>query len=263
MFNSPTPVVKNLLIVNIVIFAGAYFMKLNLVDLMGLRYIFADEFMPHQFITYMFMHVDGWHLLGNMFALFVFGPMLERSWGAKKFFTFYMITGVGAGILYSMVHFYEINQIQRAAEAYMSNPDYESFNTFMAEYASEYYNHFYEFIDRFGNQQNSAQRIDESKNVVNQIYQATSNIPMVGASGAIFGILMAFGLLFPNTELMLLFPPIPIKAKYIVGFYGIFEIYSELQRNPGDNVAHWAHLGGMLIAFIMIKIWAQKRDSFY
>jgi len=211
----------------------------------------------------MFMH-GGWrHIFGNMFALFIFGPMLERFWGSKKFFTFYMITGVGAGVLYAMVNFYEVNQVQRAAETYMASPDYESFNTFMAEHASNYYNQYYDFIDDFGNHQNSAQHIEMSKNVVNHIYNDISGIPMVGASGAIFGILMAFGLLFPNTELMLLFPPIPIKAKYIVGFYGIFEIYSELQRNPGDNVAHWAHLGGMLIAFILIKIWAQKRDSFY
>lgn len=263
MFMSPTPVVKNLLIVNIVIFAGASFMHLDLVDLMGLRYIFADEFMPHQFITYMFMH-GGWgHLFGNMFALFVFGPMLERFWGPKKFFSFYMITGVGAGILYAMVNFYEVNQVQRAAESYMANPDYESFNTFMAEHASNYYNNVYDFIDRFGNQQNSAQYLEESKNVVRQIYQGVANVPMIGASGAVFGILMAFGLLFPNTELMLLIPPMPVKAKYLVAFYGLYEIYAELQRNPGDNVAHWAHLGGMLIAFILIKIWRGKRDSFY
>jgi len=86
---------------------------------------------------------------------------------------------------------------------------------------------------------------------------------MVGASGAVFGILMAFGMLFPNTQLFLLFPPIPIKAKYLVLFYGLFELYSEFSRTPGDNVAHLAHLGGMLIAYILLKLWKEDRRRFY
>ncbi len=89
------------------------------------------------------------------------------------------------------------------------------------------------------------------------------NIPMVGASGAVFGILMAFGLLFPNTELFLLFFPFPIKAKYFVLFYGLYELWSGFERVPGDNVAHFAHLGGMLFAFILVRLWKDKRNTFY
>ena len=95
----------------------------------------------------------------------------------------------------------------------------------------------------------------ESANLVNEIYRQVANRPMVGASGAIFGLLLAFGMLFPNTMLILLFPPIPIKAKYFVLLYGLFELYSTIQQAPGDNVAHFAHLGGMLFAFILLKRW--------
>lgn len=263
MFNNLTPVVKNLLLANVLIFALSGLIRIDLVDIMGLRYALADEFAPHQLITYMFMH-GGWgHLFSNMFALFIFGPLLERFWGPKKFFLFYMITGIGAGILYGMVNFYEVRQVQTAAERYMESPDYESFTAFMAEHASGYYASIYDFIDDFGNNQNNERYVEQSKAYVSQIYQQISNVPMVGASGAVFGILMAFGLLFPNTELMLLIPPMPVKAKYLVTFYGLYELYSGVQRSPGDNVAHWAHLGGMLIAYILIRLWRNQRNTFY
>jgi hypothetical protein len=105
--------------------------------------------------------------------------------------------------------------------------------------------------------------INQTRDIVVSVYDFLSNRPMVGASGAIFGILMAFGMLFPNTTLMLLFPPIPIKAKYFVAIYGFFELYAGLQRVEGDNVAHFAHLGGMLVAFILLKIWQKSRNKFY
>jgi membrane associated rhomboid family serine protease len=99
--------------------------------------------------------------------------------------------------------------------------------------------------------------------IVKDIFSSITNVPMVGASGAVFGILMAFGMLFPNTQLFLLFPPIPIKAKYLVLFYGLYELYSEFSRTSGDNVAHLAHLGGMLIAYILLKIWQKDNGRFY
>lgn len=262
MFNL-TPMVKNILIINVVIFLLASLVSIDLVQLMGLRYIFADTFRPFQFVSYMWMHGGFGHLFGNMFAVLIFGPMLERVWGSKKFLTFYLVTGIGAGVLYAAINFYEINQVQRASETYIQNPDPEAFNYFITEHAPRFYNRLFDFINEYAEEPENGDYIAESKVIANQIYQSQANIPMVGASGAVFGILMAFAMLFPNTQLFLLFPPIPIKAKYLVMFYGAYELYAEINRSVGDNVAHFAHLGGMLIAYLLLKYWQRNSGSFY
>ncbi|GAB3331026.1 rhomboid family intramembrane serine protease [Marivirga atlantica] len=263
MFARLTPVVKNLLLVNIALLLIPSILNIDLGELFGLRYVFAESFAPYQFITYMFLHANFGHLLGNMFALFIFGPMLERFWGAQRFFLFYMVTGVGAGLLYGIVDFVEMQQLESAAQAYIANPNYEAFNSFINNHASYAFEQWYDFIDAFGENPDSQQYISSSIQRVQEVVRFQGNMPLVGASGAVFGILFAFGFLFPNTQLMLLIPPIPIKAKYLVTFYGLYELYAGIQRAPGDNVAHWAHLGGMLIAFILLKIWQDKRNNFY
>ncbi len=263
MFARLTPVVKNLLLVNIALLLIPSVLNMDLNDVFGLRYIFAEEFKPFQFITYMFFHGGFGHLLGNMFALFIFGPMLERFWGAKRFFIFYMVTGIGAGILYGVVTFVEMQQLESAAESYIENPNYEDFNSFISDHASYARKQWYDFLDSYGDNPDNQQYIQGSIQRVKEVVRFQGNIPMIGASGAIFGILFAFGFLFPNTELFLLFPPIPIKAKYLVTFYALYELYAGVQRAPGDNVAHWAHLGGMLIAFILLKIWQNNKTKFY
>jgi len=238
-------------------------MNFELAQYFGLRYIFADSFQPFQFITYMFLHAGFGHLLGNMFALFIFGPMLERFWGSKKFFIFYMVTGVGAGFLYGVVNFIEMQQLESTAEQYIENPNYESFVSFVQENAGYAYRQWYDFIDAYGENPSKQEYIDGSIQRVKEVVRFQGNVPLIGASGAVFGILFAFGFLFPNTELFLLFPPIPIKAKYLVTFYGLYELYAGIQNVPGDNVAHYAHLGGMLIAFILLKIWQKDKTRFY
>jgi membrane associated rhomboid family serine protease len=259
-----TPVVRNLLLINVLIFVLQYFMRLDLVNWLGMRYFLAATFAPYQLITHMFVHANFSHLLSNMLGLFVFGPMLEHFWGSKRFFIFYMICGVGAGLLYSGVNFYEIYTLGQAADTYISSPSPEALDAFFRDHARIYEGEYLSFINEFHNQPDNGSLIKDSKLLVRSIYDIQSNIPMVGASGAIFGILMAFGLLFPNTVLMLLFPPIPIKAKFMVAFYGIYAFFGAIQNQPGDNVAHYAHLGGMLIAFILIKfIWQNDRNRFY
>lgn len=263
MFGNLTPMVKNLLLINVGVFLIQFILQVDFVNILGLRYFFAETFAPYQLFTHMFVHGGGWHLFTNMFALFIFGPMLESIWGSQRFLVFYLVTGFGASLLYSGIHFAEVRQVENAAQAYMANPDPEALNSFITEHASYAYNHYYDFINSFADNPDHSGYIKESKRVVNNLYQRQANIPMVGASGAIFGILMAFGMLFPNTKLMLLFPPIPIKAKYFVTFYGVYELYAGFGRVPGDNVAHFAHLGGMLFAFILIKIWNNNRNSYY
>ncbi len=265
MFGRLTPIVKNLLIINVVIYLIQSFLNIDFVAIGGLRYIFADTFRPYQFFTHLFIHGGLGHLFGNMFALFIFGPLLERFWGGQRFLVFYLVTGLGAALCYSAVNFYEVKQLQNGVETYIDNPTPERFEAFIMDHAEFAWRspEVQSFIGEYYDSPNNANYIGQGKQLANQLLRQKANIPMVGASGAIFGILMAFGLLFPNTELFLLFFPFPIKAKYFVLFYGLYELYTGFGRVQGDNVAHFAHLGGMLFAFILIKVWQGKRNTFY
>ena len=266
MFSRITPMVRNLLIINIGLYFISSLMRLDINEIGSLRNLNSDYFQPYQYFTYMFLHGGTLHLLSNMFALFMFGPLLEQFWGPKRFLIFYIITGVGAGVLYSGIEYYETKSFANTVEQYYSQPSPGKFKHILEKKAgipvkqnAELNSFIYEYIENPTDQS----LIDESKDILNMVLARQSNSQMVGASGAIFGILLAFGMLFPNTVLMLLFPPIPIKAKYFVAIYGLFEFFSGIQRSPGDNVAHFAHLSGMLVAFILIKIWNSDRKKFY
>jgi len=198
-----------------------------------------------------------------MFAVIVFAPILEKVWGSKKFFTFYLITGIGAGILYSGVNFYENYSLETDVKNYQNNPNPDAFRKFVLDNSKEYYNQLYDFISSYSENPGSEAFIKESIDITNTILKSNNDVPMVGASGAVFGILLAFAMLFPNMQLMLLIPPIPVKAKYLVLVYGLYEIWSEFNRMPGDNVAHLAHLGGMLIAYIILRYWKNKYGTYY
>jgi membrane associated rhomboid family serine protease len=262
-----TPMVKNILIINILIALLQWILKLPLNDWLALRVVYSPEWGPWQFFTYMWLHdTHGmWHLLGNMFAVFIFGPMLEQVWGAKRFLTFYLICGIGAGVLYGAVDFIEKLPMKNDTTEYLQNPSPDAFRLFILDHKVDTRNSemLIDFSDEYYDHPEDRSLISQSMAYVSQIFDVHINGSMVGASGAVFGILMAFGMLFPSTQLMLLFPPIPVRAKYIVLFYGLYELYSQFSRQSGDNVAHLAHLGGMLIAYILIKFWARKTNRFY
>ncbi|PIB34668.1 rhomboid family intramembrane serine protease [Reichenbachiella sp. 5M10] len=263
MFNL-TPMVKNILIINIGIFLIGYLFHFDLSHLFGVHYLFSEGFFIFQYVTYMWLHASFMHLFSNMFAVLIFGPMLERVWGSKKFLIFYLITGIGAGILYGVADTIEKNSLTHATEEFIDNPDPDQFYIYIQNHGRGFnMAQLGDFSDQYNQHPNDLSYTSQAVSYVNQIYQAVTNIPMVGASGAVFGVLMAFGMLFPNTQLMLLFPPIPIKAKYIVLFYGAYELYSEINRSGTDNVAHLAHLSGMLIAFVLLKYWARNGKDFY
>ncbi|MBN2166387.1 MAG: rhomboid family intramembrane serine protease [Marinilabiliaceae bacterium] len=230
-----TPIVKNLLIINVLIFLAqkAFANTLNITGLFALHYPASESFFSFQLITYMFLHADFGHIFFNMFAVFMFGTLLEKVWGSKRFLTYYLVTGIGAGLIQYLV-------------AYLSIKNLESQLTF--EEIRIIYSHNYSALNNLAN---------VNVPIVKELI-ATINTPTIGASGAVFGILLAFGMLFPNTQLMLLFPPIPIRAKYFVIIYGVMELFMGVASRPGDNVAHWAHLGGMLFGFFMIRYWRKK-----
>lgn len=237
--NTIPPVVKNLIIINVLMLLATYVFEMKGIDLtniLGLHYIQSPDFKPYQLVTHMFMHGGFMHLLFNMFALWMFGRVLESVWGPKRFFIFYFVTGLGAAVFYSLVNFIEFQYIS-------SKMTPEAVQNVMTKGA--------EILSQGQNYTNLAGKLN-----------LILNVPTVGASGAIFGILLGFGMLFPNTQLMLLFPPIPIKAKYFVMGYGAIELFSGI-ANSGDNIAHFAHLGGMLFGFILIKYWNKKTTNFY
>jgi membrane associated rhomboid family serine protease len=257
MFNL-TPIVKNLLIINVVMFLIPQFVMPNhsaFIEMFGLRYILSPEFFPTQILTYALIHASWSHLFSNMFGLLIFGPILEQTLGEKRFILFYLITALGAGLIYSAIHFFEVYPFINAAQDFLARPTAEGFAQFLSGYDQNVYQAYLVFVDDYARNSSNPQYQQEAEQIVNNLVTMRINSPMVGASGAIFGVIMGFGYLFPNMQMMLLFPPIPIKAKYMVGFYGIYALYSAVEKVPGDNVAHFAHLGGMLVGFLLIRYW--------
>ncbi len=234
------PVVKNLILANALFYLITVVLQQTGIDLyhyLGLYFPGSEKFRLHQLFTHMFMHGSITHIFFNMFALYMFGRVLESVWGAKRFLIFYLVTGLGAAVLHSFVNYLEYQSVLMK----MTPEQISS----VKEMGYEIY--------------------AQGKNFTNPLMGKMNmilNTPTVGASGAVFGILLGFGMLFPNTQLMLLFPPIPIKAKYFVMGYGALELVLGISQ-PGSNVAHFAHLGGMLFGYFMIRYWNKNRNQFY
>lgn len=203
MSNIP-PVTKNLIIINALAYLASMALPrvgVDLIDLWGLHYFKAESFSLYQMVTYMFLHSTPGlgHIFFNMFALFMFGRILESVWGSQRFLFYYLITGVGAGVVQQVLW-----HVSTAAT--------------LSPYLYDY-------------------------------------LLTIGASGAVFGILLAFGMMFPNLPLYIMFIPIPVKAKYVVIGYALIELMAGIANRAGDNVAHFAHLGGMLFGLVLILLW--------
>ena len=221
MNNMPT-MTKNLLIVNLLTFAATWVLELRGIDLaqlLGLHFFLASDFHFYQFFTYMFLHGGFTHIFFNMFALWMFGSVIERVWGPKKFIFYYIVCGIGAGITQELVQY----------------------GTYMVEGIAAY-----QYVNAGG---------------VQMTTDAYINLwTTIGASGAVYGILLAFGMIFPNERLFIIPFPFPIKAKWLVMGYIAIELFSAMS-GPGDGVAHMAHLGGMLFGFLLIRYWQKHPDS--
>lgn len=221
MNNIPT-MTKNLLIVNVLAFIATFVFERSGIDLtrmLGLHFFLASEFHIYQFITYMFLHGGFTHILFNMFALWMFGSVIERVWGPKKFLFYYICCGVGAGFTQELVQYITYSMEGIAA---------------------------YQYVNAGGMQMTT---------------DAYINLwTTIGASGAVYGILLAFGMIFPNERLFIIPFPFPIKAKWLIVGYIAIELFSAMS-GPGDGVAHMAHLGGMLFGFLLIRYWQKHPDS--
>lgn len=214
-------VTKNLLAINILMFLATIVMEkqgINLTNILGLHFFKASDFAPYQFVTYMFMHSGITHLFFNMFALYMFGGVLERVWGAKRFLIYYLVAGVGAGLLQELVQY--VSFVQEGLANFKS--------------------------------------VQVPSVGIMPMGQFLNLWTTVGASGAIYAILLGFGMSFPNDK-MYVFPfPFPIKAKFFVIGYAVIELLLGLS-NSRDGIAHFAHLGGMVFGLVMILYWRKKR----
>lgn len=253
------PVIKWLIIINFgvwileLMWNGPWFQQyFSLFD------VRSPYFKPHQFFSYMFLHDadrghQGYylHILLNMFALWMFGNLLEQTWGSKRFFNYYMITGIGAGVLYAAYLYFVNMGYVNAIHEYQVSPNTQLLS---------------EINDRYLGGLLTPQAFQADPAEVYKVLKSNGPMgePVLGASGAIFGILVAFAMTFPNMEMFIIPIPVPIKAKYIVLGYVVIELWSGLSNRPGDNVAHWAHLGGALVGFITLKVMNKTdRRHFY
>jgi len=231
-FTMLPPVVKNLLIINGIFFIATIVLEstfhIDLVQFLGLHYPLSHNFGVWQLVSYMFMHGGFGHIIFNMFALWMFGNTLENVWGPKRFLNYYLVTGIGAALVQILIAYIRIQSIESGL-----NPD--QIALILQDGA--------DVLSRGMNYQDTAMA---NLNLI-------INTPTVGASGAVFGILLAFGMMFPNSLIYVYFA-IPVKAKYFVMIYGAIELYMGFANNAGDNVAHFAHLGGMIFGFFLIML---------
>jgi membrane associated rhomboid family serine protease len=243
-------VIKYLIIINFAVWLmeimwhGGWF-----IDFFALHDFRSPLFKPHQIFTHLFLHDPSsiWHILFNMFALWMFGSTLENYWGPKRFLNFYLICGIGAGIIYLLaLYFFLDTKAVLALAEFQAHPSQELLDEIVSKF---------HLVGSFGG---------ATDDVYFQLKNSLFNDPVLGASGAIFGVLVAFGYTFPNTEMFIIPIPFPVKAKYLVGGYVLLELFTGFQDRPGDNVAHFAHLGGALVGFLMVVFWnkTNKRDFY-
>lgn len=233
--NSIPPITKNLIAINLIMwlatlvlpnFFERWGLNVDLTDILGMHYWLSDKFSLAQLITYMFLHGGFNHIFFNMFALYMFGGALEQFWGTNRFLIYYLITGIGAGIVQQLFWTVEFQSALSEVNAAIANSTI------------------------------NAPALIEQK-------RAFLDMPItIGASGSVFGLLLAFGWLFPEARLMLLFFPVPIKARIFVLIYGVVELTLGVAQFSGDNTAHFAHLGGMLFGAILILIWKKKNKLY-
>ena len=255
------PGVKNLLIINTLVFlATVVFSRtgsLDLTRLLGLHYMSAPDFRIWQFVTYMFMHANFNHLFFNMFALWMFGAAVENTWGTKRFLIYYFITGLGAALVHYIVIFFQIHPMMALLNQFLNDPSLETYR-YLAENAKDV--RFHDML------RNNLLVLQQNPGALDEIITITADardtylnsFNIIGASGAVYGVLLAFGMLFPNDRIYLYFL-LPIKAKWFVIAYGAIELISGL--NIDDGVAHFAHLGGMIFGLIVILLWRRNERN--
>ena len=238
--NKLTEGIKHLIIINIIIFVAPQLLKLDLTNILALHFPKNENFGFWQYVTHMFMHGSFAHILFNMYGLWAFGTPLEQMWGRNKFLFFYFSAGIGAGLIYSMVNYYQfINYYEvLIGNGLKPNDIYRILNT----------GTYTDYVDM----------ITLSKENLTEFYSLFHN-PAVGASGAVYGVLVAFGMYFKEAKLALIFFPIPIAAKYFIPLILMGDLFFGVTKYSVGNIAHFAHIGGAIIGFILAYYWKNNQ----
>ncbi len=251
ILNNIPPVTRNLLILNVLMFILTVFFASQGIDLksmLAIHTVNSPFFEPYQIVSHFFMHANFMHLFMNMFGLLMFGAFLEKLWGAKRFFIFFFAAAIGSWLIdgtISYIQFYQLKN-ELIANGFTSS-DFSRIHAFLLDNPGYISN------------PNDGRHLTE----VFVKYQHVCTSSSLGASGGVFGILAAFAILFPNTELQMLFFPLPIKAKFLIGAYVAYELYMVFNPQDGDNIGHLAHIGGAIVGAVMVLIWRRNRTQFY
>ncbi len=269
-------VTKWLLILNIAVFLLFTILQqcsIDITDLFSLHYFKSPLFKPWQLLTHMFMHgnvgspngnleMSVMHLFSNMFGLWMFGSVIEKQLGTKRFLFFYLACGIGAALCHMLVLHYEFKTLLCAINEYKHNASINSFSSFINQYVSNdgATEILSDVLEKWKNDPMNMEFVSDTSNLLTQYYNEIINEATVGASGAVFGILFAFGYLFPNVILLVGFF-VPLKAKYFIAIYALFELYAGINNSAGDTIAHFAHLGGLLTAFFLFMYWRFKKQT--
>lgn len=262
-FNILPVVIKNLIIINGLLFLAMVTIPPEargwVYQMFALHSIGTQDFKIHQLVTHIFMHGSWSHVFSNMFSLWIFGSILENYFGPKRFLTFYMICGIGAALCYLGVTYFENTQLIREADIFMNAPTYENLLDLQRNHNLEFGTQYSidGLLENLRRNPGNPETVGIARYYVRLAVSNLINTPMVGASGAVYGILFGAAYLFPNMLLYLYFL-VPIRLKYIAGFMILSEIFITIQNNPGDPVAHFAHLGGVLISFMLLRFWARR-----
>ena len=256
MFNHTPRITKNIIIINIILFIVSAFATIDLSILLGGFYPESVNFKPYQIVTHMFMHANFLHIAFNMYALFMFGGIIEQTLGEQRFFILYSLGGLGSFMLFNFMNYIELNSLKETLALRgvdMTKFQFYSKLDFHSNYENQINSNFNSWINTFSN----AVNIEDAKK-----WFLGSVTPMVGASGAISSLMTAFAVFYPNMRLQLIFPPIALKAKYFIAILIGIDIYLGFQNNSGDNIAHFAHVGGAIVGIILGKIWKNNEFRF-
>jgi len=236
-----TDAIKHLIIINVIVYFLPQLLQLDLTNILALHFPKNEHFGFWQYVSHLFMHGSTMHLLFNMYGLWAFGTPLEKMWGRNKFLFFYFSAGIGAGIIYTLVDYYQFNGIyEQLISSGISSVDVQ-------------------------NILNSGKYNEEIVNLTNEEmskFYSLYHTPAVGASGAVYGVLVAFGIAFPNAKLALIFFPVPVAAKYFIPIMIFGDLFFGVTKYSVGNIAHFAHIGGALIGFIIAWYWKKNQFKF-
>jgi membrane associated rhomboid family serine protease len=255
-FNTATNI---LIFINLITFVLQSLLGIDLIQIYGLKSFASGLFKPYQIFTHLFVHSNFMQLLSNIFAFYNFGPIIENTLSSQTFIRFYIIAGVGSALIYSSLNYIEISKKKTIVTNYILQPSPEEFEKCINK-LGKLSPALYRFKESFYSHQTDENYIKQSISIAKELYRKKTDISIIGSTAVTFALMTAVALLFPNMKMLIMLFPIPIKTKYFVTLYAVYEIYSTIKDNQTDNIAHIAHICGIVLSFIFIKLWMRRNN---